>query len=739
MFPEEKTTFTGAIERITFYSEESGYAVLKVRPDTRMPKYASREGLITVVGNMPPLATGEDVEFVGVWVEDARYGLQMRVESARPIVPTGKEGIIRFLSSGIVKGIGEARARLIVEHFGDDTLKILNKAPERLKEVPRIKTDLAERLAQAWADNVEVRQTMIFLQGYGVSGRMANRIYDSLGRGAVEIVQNDPYTLADEVHGIGFKKADVIARNMGLAFDAPQRLRAGLSYALNRLASDGHTYAPRPELFAKARDELGLQEEHLPILDDILNEEIRAENLIADPLLIDGEVVEAIYLRTYHRAEVKTRQYLRTMASMPSRITEASETIDWATYLEKLTKHNYEPLSAQQQGAVKAALTSKISILTGGPGTGKTTTLQMVIAALEDNRYSYALVSPTGRAAKRLTEATGREAFTIHRRFGFNPSEGGFLYDETDPMDIEFLIVDEASMIDLLLFYHVLRGLHPECHILLVGDVDQLPSVGAGNVLRDVINSGIAHVTRLENIFRQEQDSHIIINAHRVNNGETPHMDNRSADFFFFGEDDPANAADLLVDVVVNRIPSKFGFDPMTDIQVIAPMYRGPAGVDNLNKALQHALNPGGGRKAEKQMGYRTFRVGDKVMQTRNNYEKDVFNGDIGRLQSVDDVEKYFEIVMGDQFVQYDYLEAEELIHAYCISIHRSQGSEYPVVVLPLLTQHYMMLQRNLIYTAITRARSMVVIVGNREAVKIAVRNNKVAKRYSGLLARLTT
>lgn len=736
MTTDEKFTFTGAIERITFYSDESGYGVYKVRPDQKLPQYASREGLITVVGVLPELAVGEDVQFSGTWTEDPRYGMQMRAETARPIVPTGRDGIIRFLSSGIVKGIGERRAELIVDHFGDETLTILNKNPERLTEVPQIKKSLAEQLARAWADNVEVRQTMIFLQGYGVSGKMANRIYDSLGQGTIDIVQNDPYTLADEVHGIGFKRADQIARNMGLPIDAPQRLRAGLSYTLNQLTHEGHTYAPRHVLLESARQQLDYEGD-LATLEDILEGELIARNLIDEKLAIDGEIVDAIYLRHYHRAESLARDLLRTMANMPSQITEASQEIHWESYLEKLTKHNNVQLTAQQQGAVRAAFTSKISVLTGGPGTGKTTTLQMVIAALEDHQFSYALVSPTGRASKRLAEATNREASTIHRRFGFVPSEG-FMYDQGEPLDVDMLIVDESSMIDIMLFASMLEGLRAECHLMLVGDVDQLPSVGAGNVLRDVINSKIGAVTRLDVVFRQEQDSHIITNAHRVNQGQMPIMDNQSKDFFVFVEDDPQASAELLVDVVMNRIPAKFGYDPMNDVQVISPMYRGATGIDNLNKMLQQALNPNAGRKAEKKIGPTVFRVGDKLMQTRNNYEKEVFNGDIGRLTSLNETDKVLEIAVGDQWVEYDFVETEELMHAYCISIHRSQGSEYPVVVLPLLTQHYMMLQRNLIYTAITRAKNLVIIVGSREAMRLAVRNNKVEKRYSGLLARLT-
>jgi exodeoxyribonuclease V alpha subunit len=422
---------------------------------------------------------------------------------------------------------------------------------------------------------------------------------------------------------------------------------------------------------------------------------------------------------------------------MPSPIIEEMVDTDWDSYLSEIAKSNHVDLTLQQQGAVKEAMIGKVSVLTGGPGTGKTTTLQMVIAALEKVRFTVALASPTGRAAKRLSEATGRNASTIHRLLGYAPGQG-FDHDEDYPLEVDMLIVDEASMIDLLLFNSMVRALKPEAHLMLVGDVDQLPSVGAGNVLRDIIDSGIAYVTRLDLIFRQSEDSHIIINAHRINQGQIPFMDNQSSDFYFFREEDPMEAAERVIDVVKNRIPSKFGFEPMQDIQVIAPMYRGAAGVHALNNALQVALN-GDRRLAQQQIKGKTFRVGDKVMQTRNDYDKDVFNGDIGRVYAIDPEDNSLTVVIDERFIYYDFSETDDLIHAYCISIHKSQGSEYPVVVIPLLTQHYMMLQRNLLYTAITRAKEMVVIVGNRQAVELAVRNNKVSRRFSGLLARLTS
>lgn len=727
-------TFTGTVERVTFHNDENGYSVIKVTPDKRMPGYTARDGTVTVVGVMPEMGAGESAQFTGEWVEDPRWGKQMRLETVTPIMPNSLEGITRYLSSGIVKGIGPRTAEKIVDHFGLETLNILNRSPQRLQEVPTLKASLAENLARAWAENANVRQTMIFLQGYGVSSRMATRIHAVYGAETINRVKEDPYALADEVFGIGFIKADQIARNMGLPLDAKERIRAGLYFTLNKLANEGHTYAPQ-RLLMETANEL-LQIDNLERIEEVLGEQLLSGDLIAEIVTgSEGDRLSGVYLPMYHHAETKCAERLGKLAATESLITEGIKGLDWPAFLKDIAARNSVTLTPQQQGAVRAALTSKVSVLTGGPGTGKTTTLQMVISALEELEYRFALASPTGRAAKRLSEATGHDAFTIHRLLGYSPADG-FAYDDDYPLEVDMLIVDEASMIDLLLFHHMLKALRPDTHLMLVGDVDQLPSVGAGNVLRDVIDSDVAHVTRLEVIFRQTEGSYIVVNAHRVNQGEAPFTDNKSEDFYYFNEEDPVRAAELVVDLVKNRLPGKFGYNAMTDIQVIAPMYRGPAGVDALNQALQSALN-GDRRIAEKSLSGRVFRVGDKVMQTRNNYDKDVFNGDIGQIYGIDFDNNTLEIVFDGRYVYYDWSEADELMHAYCISTHRSQGSEYPVVVLPLLTQHYMMLQRNLLYTAITRARNMVVLVGSRRALHMAVQNNKVAQRFSGLLPRL--
>lgn len=731
----------GTVERITFYSEDSGWGVIKIEPweDEDFPEEAiSFDGLIAVVGVMPELVEGEAAEFTGKWVVNNQYGKQFKAEVVVPISPQNKQGIIRYIADSVF-GIGDVTATRIYNHFGDDTLEILDNDPERIHEVSGLKTNLAENLIAAWKSSRTVRQIMIHLQSYGITTKMAKRIYDTYGSDTLTIVQHNPYQLADDVDLIGFKKADQIARGIGIAADDPARLRAGLVYALSQLSNDGHTYAPREVLIEYAQDLLGVEEQAEELLTQI-REQLLAGNLKADILFEDSdEQLGVIYLPMFYHSEVGSADKLRVMANSPSKIVSRMKDTNWDEYLADLAKDNNVALSELQQSAVKAALTSKISVLTGGPGTGKTTTLQMVINALDNEEFDYKLASPTGRAAKRLAEATGRQASTIHRLLGWNPHEYGFEHDEENPLDAEVVVIDEASMIDLVLFYNLLKALKPSTHLMLVGDIDQLPSVGAGNVLNDVINSEIGAVTRLSQIFRQADASHIVLNAHRINNGDMPFTDNESDDFFFFNMADPEDAADMVVDLVVERLKRKAGdYDPINDVQVIAPMYRGPIGVNALNKALQEALNPERYSVAEKKFGGKVFRKGDKVMQTKNNYDKDVFNGDIGTIHGIDDDENSIHIFMDGQLVDYDYTEAEEqLIHAYCISTHRSQGSEYPIVVMPIMTQHYMMLQRNLLYTAITRARQMVVLVGTRKAMRIAVDNNKVAERYSGLLPRL--
>jgi exodeoxyribonuclease V alpha subunit len=725
---------SGTIERITYYNDENGYTVLKILPEQRRLE-AARDGTIAVVGTMPELQVGASVAFTGEWVEDKTYGKQFRAQTVEAAAPTTAKGLTNYLGSGLVPGIGPVTAERIVKHFGKKTLDILDNDPDRLYEID-VKPHLIKRLIDTWQQTRNANAAMIFLQNFGVSAKLANRIYGELGDETMSKVRSDPYTLADEVHGIGFIKADAIAQNMGVEPDARGRIRAGLHYALNQMSNEGHVYMPRARLLEETARLLKI--EQTSRLDEALDEQVDGGELYKDWAFdAEGEQVEAIYLRKFYHYEMWAAKRLHRLNDTPSPIMDTVRGIDWREFLGDLTDASDQTLSAQQQDAVRAALDHKISVLTGGPGTGKTTTLRMVIEAVQALDFDFLLASPTGRAAKRLSESTGCAASTIHRMLGYNPAEG-FTHDSDDPLDADIVIVDETSMVDLTLFHHLLRALRPETHLMLVGDVNQLPSVGAGNVLHDVIDSGLAHVTRLNQIFRQGHDSHIVVNAHRINQGEVPFMDNSSTDFFFFGADEPNKAAELVVDIVKNRLPAKFNVDPIRDVQVIAPMYRGPAGVDALNALLQNALNSKGTRRAEKQIGDRIFRLGDKVMQTRNDYDKDVFNGDIGRVYGFDFDDGKLRVMMDDgQLVEYSWKETEQLRHAFCISTHRSQGAEYPVVVIPILSQHYMMLQRNLLYTAITRAKKTVVLVGNRKAVAMAVKNNKVAERYSSLCDRL--
>ncbi len=727
----------GTVERITYYNDENGYTVLRMKPE-QLRFGAARDGTVTVVGTLPELQPGESVSFEGDWVTDSRYGKQFRAESVRQTVPATVEGMRRYLGSGLIKGIGPKTAEKIVDHFGLDTIDMLDRDPDRLLEVPDIGPKRTNMIKGAWAEQQAVKEVMLFLQGHKMSTGLAIKIYKQYGDDAIAMVQENPYRLARDIWGIGFLTADKIARDMGLPADSPHRMAAGVVYALNEATNDGHVFVPRHELIVQAAELLRL-EGAADGIEAAIDRLHGAGDVQIDYLPSGDQTVEieAVYLPPLYYAEVGSVKRLRQMLDAPDSRLPDLQHVHWGPFLASLMGESRVRLTDQQTSAVQQALTSKVSILTGGPGTGKTTTLRTVIAGLLTTKHSFLLCSPTGRAAKRLSEATGQPAQTIHRLLGYSPADG-FTQNEENPLNTDMVIVDEASMIDLSLFYNLLKAIAPNTHLLLVGDVDQLPSVGAGDVLRDVIRSGVVPVTRLEAIFRQEGGSMIIRNAHRINQGQQPDTRNESDDFFFFGADEPEAAAELVVDIVQNRLPARFDVDPLDDVQVLVPMYRGRAGVDALNQSLQEKLNPPG-RRAERRLMGRLFRVGDKVMQTRNNYDKEVYNGDIGRVYSFDFEEQSMMVRIDGRTVPYDFSECDELVHAYAISVHKSQGSEYPVVVMPLLTQHYMMLQRNLLYTAITRARQKVVLVGTRKAIAIAVRNDKIAQRYSGLDWRLQT
>jgi exodeoxyribonuclease V alpha subunit len=728
-------TLEGTVERITFYSPEDGYSVIRLTPSTPVGFWSGlgEDGTLTVVGNLPDLAPGEYLKLEGNWQTHPQYGQQFRALNVYRIAPATVEGLRRYLGSGLIKGIGPAIATRIVNYFGLDTLDILEHSPERLLEVDGVGQQRAGMIIRAWAEQRQVKDIMLFLQSHGVSTSLAVKIHKTYGDQALSIVQTDPYRLARDIYGIGFKTADQIARHLGLPPDHPSRLEAGLIYALHQASEDGHVYLPRDRLAETAATLLDVPPSEL---EPAISQAAESGSVkIEAPAGEEGEV-QAVYLPPFYYAEVGIASRLRRIIETPHSRLGSSFDLNWPTLIDRAASETGIALSEQQKSAIHTALTHKVSTLTGGPGTGKTTTLRVLIGVLISQRHTFALASPTGRAAKRLSEATGQPARTIHRLLGYSPAQG-FAYHEDYPLSVDMVIVDEVSMLDTVLANALFRAVDPASHLLLVGDVDQLPSVGAGDVLRDLIESGVMPVTRLDVIFRQSADSLIITNAHRINRGKMPLFSSEADDFFLFNvPDDPQRAADLVIDVVQNRIPRRFGLNPLDDVQVIVPMYRGPAGVASLNERLQATLNPPG-RSAERVLGGRLYRVGDKVMQTVNNYDKEVFNGDIGRVHAFNLAEQTMTVAFDGRLVAYDWSEVPELTHAYAISVHRSQGSEYTAVVMPIIIQHYMLLQRNLLYTAVTRARKLVVLVGSKKAIAVAVRNDKVTQRYTALAERL--
>ena len=718
-------TLEGTIERVTYFNPENGYSVIRLKP-------ARGADLITLVGNLPELTPGEHVRLQGQWTSHTEYGRQFKAEKCEQTLPATVEGIRRYLGSGLIKGVGPKTAERIVQAFGAETLNVIDLEPQRLREVPDIGPKRYRLIREAWDTQKHIKEVMIFLQGHGVSTGLAVKIYKQYGDESLNVVRTDPYQLARDIWGIGFRTADKIARALGLPPDAPTRLEAGLAFALSEMADEGNVFVPQPELVQIAAELLELSPDLLPAALDRLE---AARRIQRDQLA--GATAPAVYLMPFYQAEVHVAARLKTLLSAPvSRLADVAA-LDWASVFSGgQAQPGGVPLSDEQRQAVQLALTHKVCVLTGGPGTGKTTTLRTLIQLLERRHHPVALGSPTGRAAKRLSEATGRPAQTLHRLLGFAP-QGGFKFNEQQRLPAHMVVVDEVSMLDLLLTNNLLKAIDPAAHLLLVGDVDQLPSVGAGNVLHDLVESGQVPVARLGTIFRQAAGSHIITNAHRINHGQVPVFDREATDFFLFPEDEAEPAAERVVEVVHERIPRRFGLDPLADVQVLAPMHRGAAGVGNLNVKLQAALNPPAAAKAERQLGGRIFRAGDRVMQIRNNYQKDAFNGDIGRLAEVDTENQSLTVVYDGRPVVYEWSEADELVHAYAVSIHKAQGSEFPAVVVPLVSQHYMMLQRNLLYTAITRAKKLCVVVGSRKAIAIAVRNAKVARRWTGLAQRL--
>ncbi len=729
---------SGSVARITYHNPDNGYTVLRLDVDSKGSPQNADFGVVTVVGVFPEISQGETIEVQGEWVVHPRHGEQFSAKTYRQIPPVTTDGIRRYLGSGLIKGIGPALAESIVRYFGDETLTVIDEHPERLLEVPDIGRKRLAIIEKAWKEQKQVRETMLFLYANRITKNLAVKIYKTYGENTVQIVKNDPYRLARDIYGVGFKTADRIAQNLGLPREHPTRLEAGLVHVLNDAAGNGDVFLPQELLLKFSVALLGVDEDlilqaierlrdgALVFIDDVPMQAAARSRGVENP---QGGFGKAVYLSPFYHAEASVARQLAALIAPPQLRLSGVQSL--------LIPES--GLSEEQRQAVSAVLTQPVSVLTGGPGTGKTTTMRALIAVLDAAKKKVALASPTGRAAKRLSEATGRSASTIHRLLKYRPGEG-FAYDENHPLPVDLLVVDEASMLDLILANHLLRALSPGTHVLFIGDVDQLPPVGAGDVLRDLIASGAVHVTRLQKIYRQAQGSQIILNAHKINRGEMPAFSRAAdqpeggrADFFLFSAEDALSAANWVIDVVSERIPQRFGFHPVRDVQVLAPMYRGDAGVLALNRRLQEKLNPASAGKTEASLGGRVFREGDKVMQIRNDYDKDVFNGDIGFIEKIMPIAQSLEVNFDDRIVLYDWTESDNLVHAYAVSVHKSQGSEFPVVVMPLVTQHYMMLQRNLLYTAVTRAKEVCVLVGNKKAIGIALRNDKTTKRFTAL------
>ena len=700
------------VEHITYQNQENGWSVMKV-------KVKGYDNLVTLTGSLLDVPVGSVLLVDGDWRVDPRYGQQFVAQSWTEVMPATIYGIEKYLGSGLIKGIGPVYAKAIVSRFGLETIDVIENDIERLLEVPRLGRKRMEKIRESWEKQKDIKEVMVFLQGYGVSTAFAAKIYRKYEKDSIAKVKENPYQLADDIWGIGFKTADGIASKMGYEKNDPRRCRSGILYTLNELAEEGHVYA-EPEQLVDAAVKL-LDAGESPVRQAL------ASMIEANDVVSDNEV---IYLSPFYHAENGSAKRLQSLLSDTSLFNADIAAEPEAKYGDKPGDIVYDEV---QLAAIQKALDSKVMVLTGGPGTGKTTTTQGIIAAFKARHMSILLAAPTGRAAKRMTEATGMEAKTIHRLLEYNPMDG-YKRNDANPMDGDALIVDECSMIDILLFYNLMKAIPSNMRLILVGDIDQLPSVGAGNVLRDIIDSQQIPVVRLTRIFRQAQSSRIVMNAHAINAGQFPNIKNGlDTDFFFIGQEDADDIVKLIIGLVRDRLPKKYGY-PAKEIQVLTPMQRGTVGAGNLNIELQNALNPSGPSLAR---GGYTFRQGDKVMQIRNNYDKNVFNGDIGYITAVDTNERTLSVTFDNRVVEYDITELDEIVLAYAVTIHKSQGSEFPVVVMPVTMKHYVMLQRNLIYTGITRAKKICVLVGTTKALAYAIRNNTVSKRNTKLKERL--
>lgn len=737
------TNLSGQIERITFTREETGFTIAQV-------KVRGRRDLVTVVGNLLAPAPGEVLEMHGEWTRHPRFGEQFKVIEFETKIPATVDGIRKYLGSGLIKGLGPVMADRIVKRFGKQTLKVIESNIERLAEVEGIGQKRIETISDAWEDQREIRDVMIFLQSHGVGSGYAAKIFKKYGKRSIAVVKENPYRLATDIFGIGFLSADKIAKNVGFENDAPLRVAAGILYVLQQLAGDGHVYYPYEPLMHRCRDILNVERE--AIVDALgrlaIDQKIVIEDLNEN---IEGfkENRKAVYLSLFYRCETGIGRRLKRLIDTPKSI----RSIDSARAVEWVQKQLSITLAENQVKAIQQAFENKVLVITGGPGTGKTTIINAILKILSKidsgilpaeltgkKKTRTMLAAPTGRAAKRMAETTGHTAKTIHRLLEYSLQKGGFQRNEDQPLECDVLIIDEASMIDTILMHHLLKAVSHSAMFVLVGDIHQLPSVGAGNVLNDVIESRSVAVVALNEIFRQAKTSRIITNAHKINNGILPPIEpsdqfDPTNDFYFIENDDPEKVLEIILELVKKRIPQRFGYRAFDDIQILTPMHKGIVGASNLNDQLQAVLNPG---KGGLMRGDLSFRVNDKVMQVKNNYDKDVFNGDIGRISQIRYDDQKVILSFDHRDVIYDFSELDEIVLAYAISIHKSQGSEYPVVVIPILTQHFVLLQRNLIYTAVTRGRNLVVMVGSRKALAIGVNNNKTQRRFTRLQSRLS-
>lgn len=721
--PDPNLSLAGLVERVTFFNEENGFCILKVR-------VRGHADVVAVIGSTPAVSPGEWIDARGHWVQDREFGRQFKADILHVTPPDSTEGIERYLASGLVKGVGPTYARKLVARFGTGIFEVIENASARLQEIDGIGPKRRQRIKQAWNEQKAVRKIMVFLHGHGVSTARAVRIHKTYGDEAIEIVRADPYRLARDIRGIGFKTADQIAQRLGLSLDAPARIDAGLQHVLLQATDNGHCALPLDIL----RDEAT----RLLVVDSGLvlggiERSLGARNLIRERI----DETDLLFLPNLRHAEHSiAHRLLRSAQARPP-----YPDIDASSALAAVEARTGQSLAPSQREAVLAALRHRALVITGGPGVGKTTILRTLLALLTSRQVRCLLAAPTGRAARRMAEATGLPAQTIHRLLEVNPGTGGFLRKEDNQLATDLLVIDEASMVDIPLLHSVLRALPEPAALLLVGDVDQLPSVGPGSVLRDLIDSQSIPVVRLVEVFRQAAGSRIITNAHRINHGllPEPHSGPDLTDFYFIEREDPGAITSTLLEVVRNRIPTRFKLDPIRDVQILTPQNRGSLGVRELNNVLQEALNPPAeGVPWIEKFGIR-FRRGDKVLQTRNNYDKDVFNGDVGWITALDELEQELTIDFDGRSVVYDFGELDEVVPAYAMTVHKSQGSEFPAIVIPLAVQQYILLQRNLLYTAITRGRKLVVVVGQARALRIAIQNDQREARWGGLAHRLQT